>query len=122
MKAKEAVLRKENSFVAFFRKKHTRVLPVLTQVAIAATLDGEIVSYCDSKIISVKINLVTRFWLSNQIFKTMPILNTNNILFGFLSANTFALLFLAIYIVITLSDLDCDYLNPTQCSAKLNKV
>lgn len=49
----------------------------------------------------------------------MPILA---VLFGFLSLNTAALLFLAVYILITLSDLDCDYLNPTACSAKLNKV
>lgn len=48
----------------------------------------------------------------------MPILA---VLFGFLSLNTAALLFLAVYILITLSDLDCDYLNPTACSAKLNK-
>ncbi|KAI2795570.1 Protein cornichon 4, partial [Blomia tropicalis] len=42
-------------------------------------------------------------------------------LFGFQVLNTSALLFLSIYIVITLSDLDCDYLNPTQCCGKLNK-
>ncbi|CAH1261322.1 protein cornichon homolog 4-like isoform X1 [Branchiostoma lanceolatum] len=32
-----------------------------------------------------------------------------------------ALLFLTVYFIITLSDLECDYLNATQCCSKLNK-
>ncbi|KAH9415971.1 Protein cornichon 4 [Dermatophagoides pteronyssinus] len=45
----------------------------------------------------------------------------NVTLFGFALLDTGALLFLSIYILITLSDLDCDYLNPIQCCDKLNK-
>ncbi|GIY68886.1 protein cornichon homolog 4 [Caerostris extrusa] len=32
-----------------------------------------------------------------------------------------ALLFLTVFVVITLSDLECDYLNAQQCCSKLNK-
>ncbi|KPM06951.1 Cornichon-like protein [Sarcoptes scabiei] len=46
----------------------------------------------------------------------------NVALFGFALLDTGALLFLSIYILITLSDLDCDYLNPMQCCDKLSKV
>ncbi|KAF7490427.1 Protein cornichon -like protein 4 [Sarcoptes scabiei] len=45
----------------------------------------------------------------------------NVALFGFALLDTGALLFLSIYILITLSDLDCDYLNPMQCCDKLSK-
>jgi len=41
--------------------------------------------------------------------------------FVFSLADTGALLFLSVYIVITLSDLECDYLNATTCCGKLNK-
>lgn len=42
-------------------------------------------------------------------------------LFIFALTDTGALLLLTAYIVITLSDFECDYLNAQQCSNKLNK-
>ncbi|XP_014213269.1 protein cornichon homolog 4 [Copidosoma floridanum] len=42
------------------------------------------------------------------------------LLFGFALMNTGALLFLLVYYVITLSDLECDYLNAQQCCSRLN--
>lgn len=41
-------------------------------------------------------------------------------LFVFSLFDTGALLFLTVYVVITLSDLECDYLNAQQCCSKLN--
>lgn len=41
-------------------------------------------------------------------------------LFVFTLFDTGALLFLTVYVVITLSDLECDYLNAQQCCSKLN--
>jgi hypothetical protein len=41
--------------------------------------------------------------------------------FVFALLDTGALLFLSVYIVITLSDLECDYLNASQCCSRLNK-
>ncbi|XP_022667126.1 protein cornichon homolog 4-like isoform X1 [Varroa jacobsoni] len=42
-------------------------------------------------------------------------------LFVFSLFDTGALLFLTVYVVITLSDLECDYLNAQECCTKLNK-
>jgi len=42
-------------------------------------------------------------------------------LFTFALFDTGSLLFLAVYIVITLSDLECDYINAHQCCKKLNQ-
>lgn len=42
------------------------------------------------------------------------------VLFVFSLFDTGALLFLTVYVVITLSDLECDYLNAQQCCSKLN--
>uniref|UniRef100_A0A8C2F4J1 Uncharacterized protein n=1 Tax=Cyprinus carpio TaxID=7962 RepID=A0A8C2F4J1_CYPCA len=33
-----------------------------------------------------------------------------------------ALIFLSVYFIITLSDLECDYINARSCCSKLNKV
>jgi len=41
--------------------------------------------------------------------------------FVFSLIDTGALLFLSVYMVVTLSDLECDYLNAPQCCSKLNK-
>lgn len=43
------------------------------------------------------------------------------LLFVFSLFDTGALLFLTVYVVIALSDLECDYLNAQQCCSKLNK-
>lgn len=45
---------------------------------------------------------------------------TDTLLFMFGLFDTGALLFLTVYYVITLSDLECDYLNAQQCCSKLN--
>ncbi|XP_003738559.1 protein cornichon homolog 4 [Galendromus occidentalis] len=42
-------------------------------------------------------------------------------LFAFSLFDTGGLLFLTVYVVITLSDLECDYLNAQECCTKLNK-
>ncbi|XP_001604514.1 protein cornichon homolog 4 [Nasonia vitripennis] len=42
------------------------------------------------------------------------------LLFAFALLDTGALLFLLVYFVITLSDLECDYLNAQQCCSRLN--
>ncbi|XP_012253437.1 protein cornichon homolog 4 [Athalia rosae] len=42
------------------------------------------------------------------------------LLFAFALFDTGAVLFLLVYFVITLSDLECDYLNAQQCCSKLN--
>ncbi|XP_015912188.1 protein cornichon homolog 4 [Parasteatoda tepidariorum] len=42
-------------------------------------------------------------------------------LFVFSLIDIGALLFLTVYVVITLSDLECDYLNAQQCCSKLNR-
>lgn len=42
------------------------------------------------------------------------------LLFAFSLVDTGAVLFLLVYFVITLSDLECDYLNAQQCCSKLN--
>ncbi|KAF4532692.1 hypothetical protein B566_EDAN002928 [Ephemera danica] len=42
------------------------------------------------------------------------------VLFAFALLDTAGILFLLIYFVITLSDLECDYLNAQQCCSKLN--
>uniref|UniRef100_A0A1B6C678 Protein cornichon homolog 4 n=1 Tax=Clastoptera arizonana TaxID=38151 RepID=A0A1B6C678_9HEMI len=42
------------------------------------------------------------------------------LLFAFSIVDTGAVLFLLVYFVITLSDLECDYLNAQQCCSKLN--
>ncbi|KAG8193364.1 hypothetical protein JTE90_022992 [Oedothorax gibbosus] len=42
-------------------------------------------------------------------------------LFVFSLFDVGALLFLTVYVVITLSDLECDYLNAQQCCSKLNR-
>ena len=43
-------------------------------------------------------------------------------LFTFVLLDTGGLIFLLIYFIITLSDLECDYLNAQECCAKLNFV
>ncbi|XP_015595996.1 protein cornichon homolog 4 [Cephus cinctus] len=43
------------------------------------------------------------------------------LLFAFALVDTGAVLFLLVYFVITLSDLECDYLNAPQCCSKLNR-
>ncbi|XP_044253942.1 protein cornichon homolog 4 [Tribolium madens] len=43
------------------------------------------------------------------------------LLFAFSLLNTGAVLFLLVYFVITLSDLECDYLNAQECCSKLNQ-
>ncbi|CAG2121645.1 unnamed protein product [Medioppia subpectinata] len=48
-------------------------------------------------------------------------MSVDSSLFVFALFDTSALLFLTVYIVITLSDLECDYLNAHQCCNKLNK-
>ncbi|CAG2166093.1 unnamed protein product [Oppiella nova] len=48
-------------------------------------------------------------------------MSVDSSLFVFALFDTSALLFLTVYIVITLSDLECDYLNAQQCCNKLNK-
>lgn len=45
---------------------------------------------------------------------------SDTILFGFSLIDTGAVLFLLIYFVLTLSDLECDYINAQQCCSKLN--
>ncbi|XP_021361386.1 protein cornichon homolog 4-like isoform X1 [Mizuhopecten yessoensis] len=45
----------------------------------------------------------------------------DSLLFIFSVIDEGALLFLVVYFVITLSDLECDYLNATSCCSKLNK-
>ncbi|KAG8225969.1 hypothetical protein J437_LFUL006198 [Ladona fulva] len=45
---------------------------------------------------------------------------SETLLFAFALVDTGAILFLLVYFVITLSDLECDYLNARQCCAKLN--
>uniref|UniRef100_U5EVP4 Putative er-derived vesicles protein erv14 n=1 Tax=Corethrella appendiculata TaxID=1370023 RepID=U5EVP4_9DIPT len=42
------------------------------------------------------------------------------LVFGFALLDTAAILFLLVYYVIILSDLECDYLNAQQCCTKLN--
>ncbi|XP_046663736.1 protein cornichon homolog 4 [Homalodisca vitripennis] len=42
------------------------------------------------------------------------------LVFAFSLVDTGAVLFLLVYFVITLSDLECDYLNAQQCCSKLN--
>ncbi|XP_044733190.1 protein cornichon homolog 4 [Chrysoperla carnea] len=42
------------------------------------------------------------------------------LLFAICMVDTAAILFLLVYYLITLSDLECDYLNAQQCCAKLN--
>lgn len=42
------------------------------------------------------------------------------LLFSFALLDNGALLFILVYYVITLSDLECDYLNPLECCSKLN--
>ena len=44
------------------------------------------------------------------------------LLFSFCLLDTGCLLFILIYFIITLSDLECDYLNAQECCAKLNFV
>ena len=44
------------------------------------------------------------------------------LLFIFALLVTVSLLFVIIYFLITLSDLECDYLNAQECCAKLNFV
>ncbi|XP_039285251.1 protein cornichon homolog 4-like [Nilaparvata lugens] len=41
-------------------------------------------------------------------------------LFAFALVDTGSILFLLVYYVITLSDLECDYLNAQECCSKLN--
>lgn len=48
-------------------------------------------------------------------------MTSDAMLFVFALFDTGALLFLSVYIVITLSDLECDYLNAHQCCKKLNR-
>ena len=43
-------------------------------------------------------------------------------LFTFVLLDTGGLIFILIYFIITLSDLECDYLNAQECCAKLNFV
>ena len=43
-------------------------------------------------------------------------------LFSFCLLDTGALIFILIYFIITLSDLECDYLNASECCGKLNFV
>ncbi|KAK0082763.1 hypothetical protein PV325_009888 [Microctonus aethiopoides] len=43
------------------------------------------------------------------------------LLFAFSLLNTGAILFVLVYFVIALSDLECDYLNAQQCCSRLNK-
>jgi hypothetical protein len=43
-------------------------------------------------------------------------------LFSFCLLDTGSLIFVLIYFIITLSDLECDYLNAQECCAKLNFV
>ena len=43
-------------------------------------------------------------------------------LFSFCLLDTGGLIFILIYFIITLSDLECDYLNAQECCAKLNFV
>jgi len=45
---------------------------------------------------------------------------SDTLLFAFCLLDTGALLFLLVYYVITLSDLECDYLNAQQCCSNLN--
>ncbi|XP_046388615.1 protein cornichon homolog 4 [Ischnura elegans] len=45
---------------------------------------------------------------------------SDTLLFAFALVDTGSILFLLVYFVITLSDLECDYLNARQCCAKLN--
>nr|CAH7733200.1 unnamed protein product [Callosobruchus chinensis] len=45
---------------------------------------------------------------------------SDSLLFSFCLAGTGALLFLLIYFIITLSDLECDYLNAQECCSRLN--
>ena len=44
------------------------------------------------------------------------------LLFAFCLLDTGCILFILIYFIITLSDLECDYLNSQECCAKLNFV
>ncbi|XP_077998548.1 protein cornichon homolog 4-like [Glandiceps talaboti] len=46
--------------------------------------------------------------------------STDALLFIFSLFDSAALLFLAVFFIITLSDLECDYLNATACCARLN--
>ncbi|KAK6182546.1 hypothetical protein SNE40_010202 [Patella caerulea] len=48
-------------------------------------------------------------------------MGTDALLFIFALLDEATLLFLAVYFVITLSDLECDYLNATTCCDRLNK-
>ncbi|KAI1284927.1 Protein cornichon -like protein 4 [Halotydeus destructor] len=48
-------------------------------------------------------------------------MSADSAFFAFSLVDTSTLLFLSVYIVITLSDLECDYLNAPQCCTKLNK-
>lgn len=48
-------------------------------------------------------------------------MGVDTLLFIFSVIDEGALLFLVVYFVITLSDLECDYLNATTCCEKLNK-
>ena len=43
-------------------------------------------------------------------------------LFSFCLLDTGGLIFILIYFIITLSDLECDYLNAQECCSKLNFV
>lgn len=45
---------------------------------------------------------------------------SEGLLFSFSLLDTGAVLFLLVYFVITLSDLECDYLNEQECCSKLN--
>lgn len=47
---------------------------------------------------------------------------SDGLLFAFALIDTGATIFLLVYFVITLSDLECDYLNAQQCCSKLNMV
>ncbi|XP_053211341.1 protein cornichon homolog 4-like [Panonychus citri] len=49
-------------------------------------------------------------------------MNLESLLFAFAIADTGCLLFLSIYFIITLSDLECDYINARDCCNKLNPL
>ncbi|RWS26238.1 cornichon-like protein [Leptotrombidium deliense] len=48
-------------------------------------------------------------------------MNVDTPLFVFTLFDSGSLLFLSVYVIVTLSDLECDHLNAKQCCVKLNK-
>ena len=57
---------------------------------------------------------------TNQLFKSKML--SDIVLFSLCLLLTFIMIFILVYFLITLSDLECDYLNATECCGKLNFV